>query len=97
MASDTSLSSRERRGKIRQVSDSLSAKQEQKGEKALRSHPSTARTEQELNKLKTWETSTAQTAEIICNGLPGMEEMYKCMDGVLSLPLTQQALPQQHH
>ncbi|KAK3018072.1 hypothetical protein RJ639_005197 [Escallonia herrerae] len=26
-----------------------------------------------------------------------MEEMYKCIDGVLSLPLTQQALSQQHH
>ncbi|KAK2991953.1 hypothetical protein RJ640_027844 [Escallonia rubra] len=56
------------------------------------SHPSTARTKQELNKLKTWETSTTQTAETICNGLSGMEEMYKCMDGLLSLPLTQQAL-----
>ncbi|KAK3018073.1 hypothetical protein RJ639_005198 [Escallonia herrerae] len=63
----------------------------------LGSHPSTARTEQELNKLKTWETSTTQTAETICNSLSGMEEMYKCMDGLLSLPLTQQVLSQHHH
>ncbi|KAK3029164.1 hypothetical protein RJ639_039719 [Escallonia herrerae] len=62
-----------------------------------RFHPSTARTEQELNKLKTWETSTTQTAEKICDSLSGMEEICKCIDGVLNLPLTQQALSQRHH
>ncbi|KAK3029165.1 hypothetical protein RJ639_039720 [Escallonia herrerae] len=41
--------------------------------------------------------TTTQTVETICNGPSGMEEMYKSMDGLLSLPLTQQALSQQHH
>ncbi|KAK3018075.1 hypothetical protein RJ639_005200 [Escallonia herrerae] len=57
-----------------------------------RSHPSTLRIEEELNKLKTWEASSDLTAEKICTGLSGMEELYKCLDDLLSLQLTQQAL-----
>ncbi|KAK2965049.1 hypothetical protein RJ639_039718 [Escallonia herrerae] len=57
-----------------------------------RSHPSTLRIEEELNKLKAREVSSGSTAETICTGLSGMEELYKCMGDLLSLPLTQQAL-----
>lgn len=57
-----------------------------------RSHPSTIRIEQELNKLKTWEASSVFTEKSICDGLNGLTALYKCMEELLNLPLTQQAL-----
>ncbi|XP_059670786.1 uncharacterized protein LOC132316299 [Cornus florida] len=62
-----------------------------------RSHPSTLRIEEELNKLKAWEASPMPTAENVCNGLSGLEELYKCMDDLYNLPMTQQALSQHQH
>ncbi|KAK3018068.1 hypothetical protein RJ639_005193 [Escallonia herrerae] len=61
-----------------------------------RSLPSTLRIEEELQKLKTWEEgSSVPTVDTICNGLSGVEELYKCLDDLLGLPLAQQALS--HH
>lgn len=60
-----------------------------------RSHPSTIRIEEELNKLKSWEASTCSKGEIICCGLSGLAELYKCVEDLLKLSLTQQALS--HH
>ncbi|KAK9265521.1 hypothetical protein L1049_001766 [Liquidambar formosana] len=62
-----------------------------------RSHPSTLRIQEELNKLRTWEASSTSTAEAICIGLSGLEELYKCMDDLLNLPSTQQALTHHQH
>ncbi|XP_020207831.1 uncharacterized protein LOC109792805 [Cajanus cajan] len=61
-----------------------------------RSHPSTVRIEEELNKLKSWETSSSFTSRVgtICFGLSGLAELYKCIEDLLKLPLTQQALCQ---
>ncbi|KAE9612915.1 hypothetical protein Lal_00027418 [Lupinus albus] len=59
-----------------------------------RSHPSTIRIEEELNKLKSWETSSSSKVEKICYGLSGLGELYKCVEDLLKLPLTQQALGQ---
>lgn len=59
----------------------------------IRSHPTTLRVEEELNKLKTWEASAGTpTAESICNRLAGLEELYKCTDDRLNLPVTQQVI-----
>jgi len=50
------------------------------------------RIEEELNKLKTWEASPTPTAEALCNGISGLENLYKFVDELLNLPLTQQVL-----
>ena len=57
-----------------------------------RSHPATLKIQEELNKLKALEASSSSTLGAICNGLSGLEELYKCLDELLSLPSTQQAL-----
>ncbi|KAG5530106.1 hypothetical protein RHGRI_030467 [Rhododendron griersonianum] len=63
-----------------------------------RSHPTTLRIEEELNKLKISEASSTTTkAEKICSGLLGLNEVYKCLDEVLKLPLTQKALSLDQH
>ncbi|KAF5958077.1 hypothetical protein HYC85_005302 [Camellia sinensis] len=63
----------------------------------FRSHPSTVRIEEELNKIKTWESSSTPTAEAISNSLSRLEDLNKCMQDLLNLPLTQQALSHHHH
>ncbi|KAK3029162.1 hypothetical protein RJ639_039717 [Escallonia herrerae] len=58
-----------------------------------RSHPTTRHVEEKLNELKTWEeTLSVPTAETISGGLSKLEELYKCMDDLLDLPMTKQAL-----
>lgn len=64
-----------------------------------RSHPTTLRIEEELNKLKAWEATTTSSsssnsskADSICKGLSGLEDLYKCIEELLQLPLTQKAL-----
>ncbi|KAK2991957.1 hypothetical protein RJ640_027848 [Escallonia rubra] len=62
-----------------------------------RSLPSTLRNEEELKKLKAWEEgSSVPTVDTICNGLSGVEELYKCVDDMLGLPLAEQALSHHH-
>nr|GME12771.1 uncharacterized protein LOC109167637 isoform X2 [Ipomoea batatas] len=55
-----------------------------------RSHPSIHKVEEELTKLKTLQVSAAT----ISSGLLGLEQLYKCMDDLLNLPQTLQALSQ---
>ncbi|XP_059639726.1 uncharacterized protein LOC132282122 [Cornus florida] len=62
-----------------------------------RSHPTTLRIDEELNKLKTWEASSTPTADTICDGLSGLQELYNCLDGLYNLPVTQQALSHHQH
>ncbi|KAH7850479.1 hypothetical protein Vadar_033644 [Vaccinium darrowii] len=63
-----------------------------------RSHPATVRIEEELIKLKISEASSTTTmAEKIYNGLLGLNKVYKCLDDVLHLPLTQKALSLNQH
>ncbi|XP_076903209.1 uncharacterized protein LOC143558211 [Bidens hawaiensis] len=64
-----------------------------------RSHPSTLLIEEELTNLKTWETSISciLDPETICSGLTGMDRLYRCVDNLLSLSLTQQALSHHQH
>ncbi|XP_020975763.1 uncharacterized protein LOC107632443 [Arachis ipaensis] len=63
-----------------------------------RSHPSTIQVEEELNKLKSWDSSSSSSSlskvETICYGLLGLGKLYKCIEDLLKLPLTQQALGQ---
>ena len=59
------------------------------------SHPTTLRVKAQLNKIQTQEASATATPEEICNGLFSLEELCKCVDELLNLPQTQQALP--HH
>nr|GLL19110.1 uncharacterized protein LOC109167639 [Ipomoea trifida] len=59
-----------------------------------RSHPSIHKVEEELNKLKTLQVSAAPEAATISSGLLGLEQLYKCMDDLLNLPQTLQALTQ---
>ncbi|KAK3029154.1 LOW QUALITY PROTEIN: hypothetical protein RJ639_039709 [Escallonia herrerae] len=57
-----------------------------------RSYPSALRLEKQLNKLKTWEeASSMEMADMICSSLLATEELYRCLDDLLELPLTQQA------
>ncbi|XVF18120.1 hypothetical protein REPUB_Repub10bG0184700 [Reevesia pubescens] len=62
-----------------------------------RSHPTTLRIEDELNRLKTWEASALSTSESICSGLLRLEDLYQCMDDLLSMASTQQVLSQHKH
>ena len=62
-----------------------------------RSHPSTVKVEEQLNKLKACEASSSSQAEKICRGLFGLVELYRCVEELLNLPLTQQALAQYQH
>ncbi|GMP32118.1 hypothetical protein CsSME_00006024 [Camellia sinensis var. sinensis] len=62
-----------------------------------RSHPSTVRIEEKLNKIKTWEATSPPTAKAIHNGLSRLDDLYKCMEDLLNLPLTQQALSHDQH
>nr|GLL19111.1 uncharacterized protein LOC109167536 [Ipomoea trifida] len=59
-----------------------------------RSHPSIHKVEEELTKLKTLQVSAAPEAATISSGLLGLEQLYKCMDDLLNLPQTLQALSQ---
>nr|GMC57464.1 uncharacterized protein LOC109167537 [Ipomoea batatas] len=59
-----------------------------------RSHPSIQKVEEELTKLKTLQVSVTPEAATISSGLLGLEQLYKCMDGLLNLPQTLQALSQ---
>ncbi|KAK7379730.1 hypothetical protein VNO78_34420 [Psophocarpus tetragonolobus] len=61
-----------------------------------RSHPSTVRIEEELSKLKSLEAASSSTSKVekICCGLSGLAELYKYIEDLLKLPLTQQALGQ---
>ncbi|XP_019172101.1 PREDICTED: uncharacterized protein LOC109167535 [Ipomoea nil] len=59
-----------------------------------RSHPSIQKVEEELTKLKTLQVSAAPEAATISSGLLGLEQLYKCMDDLLNLPQTLQALTQ---
>ncbi|XP_011022216.1 PREDICTED: uncharacterized protein LOC105124057 [Populus euphratica] len=58
-----------------------------------RSHPTTLTVEEELNKLKEWETLS--TSGSICNGLLGVEDLYKYVDELLNLASTQEVIS--HH
>ncbi|XP_057469664.1 uncharacterized protein LOC130758745 [Actinidia eriantha] len=62
-----------------------------------RSSPCTARIEEELNKLKSWEASSTPNGERICDALSRLEELYVCVDDLLKLNLTQQALSLHQH
>lgn len=57
-----------------------------------RSHPSTQRVEEELNKLKASQETSSPNAETICFGLSGLKELYICIEELLNLPSTRQAL-----
>ncbi|AES95242.1 DUF241 domain protein [Medicago truncatula] len=61
-----------------------------------RSHPSTIKIQEELNKFKSYEamssSSSSSKVETICFGLYVLVNVYKCMEDVLKLAMTQQAL-----
>ncbi|XP_019182490.1 PREDICTED: uncharacterized protein LOC109177558 [Ipomoea nil] len=61
-----------------------------------RSHPSTQRVEEVLNNLKNMEISS-MAADTVCNGLVGLGELHRCMDDLLNLPQTLQAISQIHN
>ena len=62
-----------------------------------RSNPSTLRIEEGLKKIKAWEASPTPNGERICDALSGLEELYACIDELLKLNLTQQALSLHQH
>ncbi|KAD7117714.1 hypothetical protein R6Q59_013753 [Mikania micrantha] len=59
-----------------------------------RSHPIILQAQEEIQKFKTWEgsISSVPTPNTICSALTRLQVLYECVDSVLSLPLTQQAL-----
>ncbi|KAH1081955.1 hypothetical protein J1N35_021716 [Gossypium stocksii] len=62
-----------------------------------RSHPTTFRIEDGLNRLKAWEASSPlTTCESIFTRLSGLEDLYRCMNDLLSMPSTQQVLSKYH-
>ncbi|CAI9111023.1 OLC1v1011156C1 [Oldenlandia corymbosa var. corymbosa] len=60
-----------------------------------RSHPTTLKIEEELNKFTTFELASYNSSGSICNALCRLAELYQCMDALLNLPSTTQALSQQ--
>ncbi|XWS33927.1 hypothetical protein CRYUN_Cryun22dG0125000 [Craigia yunnanensis] len=61
------------------------------------SHPSTLRMDEELNKLRSWQGASSSNAETLCTGLCGLAEFYICIEDLLILLPTQQALAQRHN
>ncbi|KAG6775628.1 hypothetical protein POTOM_019106 [Populus tomentosa] len=59
-----------------------------------RSHPSVAELEQELNKISSWQVPTSLKVETVLGRLPSLGEIYRCVEDLLNLPMTQQALLQ---
>lgn len=57
-------------------------------------HPSTIQAEEEICEFRKWEASTSSvvSADNICGALVRLQGLYECVDSLLSLPLTQQAL-----
>ncbi|KAK9012327.1 hypothetical protein V6N11_040385 [Hibiscus sabdariffa] len=62
-----------------------------------RSHPTTIRLEEELNKRRCWQGASSSNADTLCTGLFGLAELYICIEDLLNLPLTRQALAQHHN
>nr|XP_043639161.1 uncharacterized protein LOC122610232 [Erigeron canadensis] len=65
-----------------------------------RSHPSTLQVEEELTSFRTWETSfscSIRDDEKVFSGLTSLDRLYTCVDNLLDLPLTQQALFRREH
>jgi len=60
-------------------------------------NPITQRIEEKLRKLKMKEESSTSASEAISIGLSGLAELYECINEVLGLPLTQQALSLRQH
>ncbi|OVA11240.1 Protein of unknown function DUF241 [Macleaya cordata] len=65
-----------------------------------RSHPEFYRIDEDLKKVQTWESMAASTTPLKANtiqiGLVGLAELYNSFEDVLSLPLTKQALANNH-
>ncbi|KAD3640674.1 hypothetical protein R6Q59_003371 [Mikania micrantha] len=59
-----------------------------------RPHSVILQAQEEIRKFRTWEASISSvpTADTICSALTKLQVLYECVDSVLSLPLTQQAL-----
>ncbi|GMI86320.1 hypothetical protein like AT2G17080 [Hibiscus trionum] len=62
-----------------------------------RSHPSTLRLEAELSKRRCWQGASSSNAETLSTSLFGLAELYICIEDLLNLPLTHQALTQPHN
>ncbi|XP_071694991.1 uncharacterized protein [Rutidosis leptorrhynchoides] len=64
-----------------------------------RSHPIILQAQEEIQKFRKWEASISSvpTADTICSALTRLQVLYECVDSVLSLPLTQQALKQNQY
>jgi len=60
-------------------------------------NPINRRIEEKLKKLRTKEESSTSASEAISIGLSGVAELYECINEVLGLPLTQQALSLRQH
>lgn len=58
------------------------------------SHQTTEKLKEAINNLKALEVSTTSSAEVMYNGLLGLEELYKCVNVLLNLPQTLQAFSQ---
>ncbi|XP_028774502.1 uncharacterized protein LOC114731487, partial [Neltuma alba] len=60
-----------------------------------RSHPTTLLVEDRLSSLKSL-LSSSPSVHSICSALSALADLYQSLDGLLQLPLTQQALSQHH-
>ncbi|KAI3502796.1 hypothetical protein L1887_31117 [Cichorium endivia] len=63
------------------------------------SHPRTLQFEEEYANLKTLEASTSSvpTIDTVCDALLGLQRLYTCVNDLMSLPLTEQALSHEKH
>ncbi|KAJ6736923.1 BPS1-LIKE PROTEIN [Salix viminalis] len=57
-------------------------------------HPSLAKLEQKLNKISSWQVPTPLKAGTVLGRLSSLGEIYKSIEDLLNLPMTQQALLQ---
>ncbi|KAL3514846.1 hypothetical protein ACH5RR_027563 [Cinchona calisaya] len=56
------------------------------------SHPLLVNAEEHLQRLKSFEGTSSSSHVLACQKLDGLKNMYECLDDVLQLPLSQQAL-----
>ncbi|KAK9270584.1 hypothetical protein L1049_026165 [Liquidambar formosana] len=62
-----------------------------------RSHPLTLSIEDHLYRLRASESTSSSSASSICHNLGSLKGLYDCVDDLLQLPLTQQALSHEQH
>ncbi|KAL9299695.1 hypothetical protein AtEden1_Chr2g0235171 [Arabidopsis thaliana] len=62
-----------------------------------RSHPQAAHVDEQLARLRSSEQASSSSSSSICQRLDNLQELHESLDKLISRPVTQQALSQEHN